>query len=95
MTIADVLASAIEEGAPQYNGGNFAGCYETYVGAALNLERRLPKTCAGPVRALADGRATARGFDQVSEQAWAMRDAFDGLLEVVARSLQLGGGASL
>jgi hypothetical protein len=95
MTIADVLANAIEEGAPQYNGGNFAGCYQTYVGAALELERRMPKTCGGPVRALEDGRTTASGFGHSSEQAWAMRDAFDGLLDVVARSLQGGGGANL
>jgi hypothetical protein len=95
MTIADVLGNAIEEGAPLYNGGNFAGCYQTYVGAALDLERRMPKTCAGPARALAEGRATARGSEHVSEQAWAMRDAFDGLLDVVARSLQSGGGSGL
>ena len=31
----------------------------------------------------------------MSEQAWAMRDAFDGLLDVVARSLQSGVGAGL
>jgi hypothetical protein len=95
MTIADVLGNAIEEGAPLYNGGNFTGCYQTYVGAALELEHRMPKTCAGPGRALASGRATAKGFEHVSEQAWAMRDAFDGLLDVVARSLQSGGGTSL
>jgi hypothetical protein len=95
MTIADVLINAIEEGAPLYNLGNFAGCYQTYVSASLDLEHRMPRTCSGPVRALADGRATAHGCQRVSEQAWAMRDAFDGLLEVVARSLQVAGDTSL
>jgi len=95
MTIAEVLANAIEVGAPLYNVGNFAGCYQTYVGAALELEHRMPKTCTGPVRALAEGRATARLSEHTSAQAWAMRDAFDGLLEVVARSVQNGGGSGL
>jgi hypothetical protein len=95
IAIADVLGNAIEEGAPLYNSGNFAGCYQAYVGSALDLEHRMPRTCAGPARALADGRATANGYERVSEKAWAMRDAFDGLLDVVARSLQVGGGASL
>jgi hypothetical protein len=90
-TISSVLADAIDEGAPEYNEGKFVACYRTYVGAALDLEQRLPKTCAGPSKALANGRQTARGLDHASEQAWAMRDAFDGLLDVIARSRQSGG----
>jgi hypothetical protein len=93
-TISSVLSDAIDEGAPEYNDGKFVDCYRTYVGAAKDLERRLPKTCLGPVRALASGRQTATQLDHASEQAWAMRDAFDGLLDVIARSRQ-GGGSNL
>jgi hypothetical protein len=93
--ITDVITDAIGEGAPLYNEGDFAGCYRTYVAASLELEHVMPKTCAGPVRALATGRSTAKGLDQVAEQAWAMRDAFDGLLEVIARSEETVGGANL
>jgi hypothetical protein len=90
-TITDVLGDAIEQGAPLYNDGNFAGCYRTYVTAAVDLEQKMPATCSGPARALKSGRTTASNLDHVSAQAWAMRDAFDGLLEVVARSQQGGG----
>jgi hypothetical protein len=93
-TVADVLGDAIEEGAPLYNDGDFAGCYQAYLVASLKLEHRLPTACAGPSHALADGRTKADGLDPVSAKAWAMRDAFDGLLEVIARS-QGGGGTNL
>jgi hypothetical protein len=93
-TISIVLADAIDVGAPAYNEGKFDDCYRTYVGAALDLEKQLPKTCAGPAKALANGRQTASGLTRSSDQAWAMRDAFDGLLEVIAKSRQ-GGGTSL
>jgi hypothetical protein len=94
-TINEVLGDAIQIGVPLYNDGNFSGCYHEYVGAALNLENQLPKACGGPSKALASGRKTAEGVDSASAQAWAMRDAFDGLLEVIARSEEGGGGANL
>jgi hypothetical protein len=93
-SISTELGDAIDVGAPAYNEGRFDDCYRTYVGAALDLEKRLPKTCAGPSKALASGRQTANGLTRSSDQAWAMRDAFDGLLDVISRSRQ-GGGTSL
>jgi hypothetical protein len=86
-TIARSLSAAIEVGAPLYNGGDFAACYHVYEGAALDLTRRLPKACAGPKRALSQGRERAAKLSEPSAQAWAMRDAFDGLLEVIARRM--------
>jgi serine protease Do len=86
-TITRSLAAAIEVGAPLYNGGDFAACYHVYEGAALDLTRRLPKACAGPKRALSQGRERAAKLSEPSAQAWAMRDAFDGLLEVIARRM--------
>jgi hypothetical protein len=94
-TITDVIGDAINEGAPLYNHGDFAACYTRYVAAALEVERHMPKTCRGPTEALAAGRMNAKHIDRVSEQAWAMRDAFDGLLEVIARHQEIGGGSGL
>ncbi len=90
--IPKVLGEAVEIGAPLYNEGNFAACFHIYEGAAMDLERRLPKRCAGPRRALAAGRARAAKLGDPSAQAWALRDAFDGLFELVARR-DAGGNA--
>ena len=81
------IADAIDVGAPLYNDGNFAACYHVYEGAALDIERRLPKACKGPKAALATGRNHADKLNDPSAQAWAMRDAFDGLTEVLMRQL--------
>jgi hypothetical protein len=84
-TLVEGIEGAISVGAPLYNSGNFAGCYHLYSGTAADLERRLSSTCTGPVHALAAGRERAGSLDDSSRQAWAMRDAFDGLLDVVER----------
>jgi serine protease Do len=83
--LPQVLGGAIDVGAPLYNQGNFSACFQIYEGAAMDLERRLPKACPGPKRALAEGRARAAKLDNPSAQAWAMRDTFDGLFETLAR----------
>ena len=84
-TLVDGIQGAISVGAPLYNSGNFAGCYHLYSGTAADLERRLSSACNGPVHALAAGRERAGSLDDPSQQAWAMRDAFDGLLDLVER----------
>ncbi len=85
---AKIIGEAIEVGAPVYNQQHFAACYHVYEGAALDLEKRLPAACVGPKRAMRDGRARAQKLDDPSAQAWAMRDAFDGLIEVIVRRLK-------
>ncbi|MEP7123273.1 MAG: trypsin-like peptidase domain-containing protein [Byssovorax sp.] len=82
-----IIGEAIEVGAPVYNEQHFAACYHVYEGAALDLEKRLPAACKGPKKAMHDGRARAGKLDDPSAQAWAMRDAFDGLVEVIERKL--------
>ncbi len=67
--IAHGISEAIDVGAPLYNDGNFAACYHVYEGAALDIERRLPKTCKGPQQALAVGRKQASKLDESSAQA--------------------------
>jgi serine protease Do len=84
---AQIMGEAIEVGAPVYNEQHFAACYHIYEGAALDVEKRLPTACSGPKKAMRDGRARAQKLDDPSAQAWAMRDAFDGLLEVIVRRL--------
>ena len=81
------LGEAIQVGAPVYNERHFAACYHVYEGAALDLEKRLPAACKGPKKALRDGRLRADKLLDPSAQAWAMRDAFDGLIEVMERKL--------
>jgi serine protease Do len=85
-TVATGIDSAIDVGAPLYNAGNFAGCFHMYEGTAADLERKLGPTCVGPARALAAGRTRAASLATPSAQAWAMRDAFDGLMDVISRS---------
>lgn len=85
LLIAKSLSEAIELGAPLYNDGKVAACYHIYDGAAADLGRRLPATCQGPRRALAEGQQRAAKLSDPSSQAWAMRDAFDGLLELLTR----------
>ncbi len=75
----EAIVRAIGVGAPLYNDGNFEACYRIYAGAALEVNRTV-KACAGPKAALATGVVNADKLTGWSEKAWAMRDAFDGLL---------------
>jgi hypothetical protein len=79
------IGEAIDIGAPLYNDGNFEGCYHVYEGAASDLERKLKPTCEKPSRTLAEGRKRAARLSNPSDQAWALRDAFDELLDVIKR----------
>ena len=80
------IDSAIKVGAPAYNAGDFQGCYATYDRTALRLESALSASCTGPTIALQTGRANALERSTPADRAWAMRDAFDGLLDVIDRS---------
>jgi hypothetical protein len=83
--VVKMLGEAIEAGAPLYNDGNPGACYHVYDGAASDLVRRFPPACKGPSKALSDAQKHAATLGDPVAQAWAMRDAFDGLLDVVAR----------
>ncbi len=87
---ARIMAEAIDVGAPAYNQHHFAACYHIYDGAAADMEKRLPATCTGPKKAMRDGRARAQKLDDPAAQAWALRDAFDGLMEVILRKAGKG-----
>lgn len=83
--VAASIADAIEVGAPLYNAGNFEACFRVYQGASLDVSRKVPG-CAGPKRALSDGMQEAERRASWADKAWAMRDAFDGLLELFQRA---------
>lgn len=83
--VLQTISEAIDVGAPLYNGGNHAGCYHIYEGAAADLDRKLPRSCKGPGDVLKAGRARAASLPTPTEQAWAMRDSFDGLISVIVR----------
>jgi serine protease Do len=83
--VLQTIGEAIEVGAPLYNRGNHAGCYHIYEGAAADLDRKLPRTCKGPGEVLKAGRSRAASLATPTEQAWAMRDSFDGLISVIVR----------
>jgi hypothetical protein len=80
------IDQAIEVGAPTYNAGDFQGCFATYERTAREIESKLPASCKGPTTALANGRAKAATQVRASDKAWAMRDAFDGMLDVIDRA---------
>ena len=81
-------------GAPLYNAGNMEACYRIYEGLATKLEQTPP--CKGVKIVFGDGLLRAgsldyRGDDAAQQKkayklkAWAMRDTFDGLLDVAKR----------
>jgi S1-C subfamily serine protease len=84
----DEISDAIENGAPLYNQGNHEACFRVYEGAAIRLEREL--ACPGVRDALGQGLLRASTIDDFSGKAWAMRDAFDGVLDVITRKLEPG-----
>ena len=84
--IFKTLQGAIEVGAPLFNEGKLAACYHVYEGAAADLNQRLPRACVGPKRALSVGQRRAAKLNDPGDQAWAMRDSFDGVLELLERS---------
>lgn len=87
------IASAITTGAPLYNQGNHEACFRIYEGTAIRLERELE--CPGLRDALGQGLLRAGTVEGYTAKAWAMRDAFDGVLDVVERKTAPGnkGGA--
>jgi hypothetical protein len=84
------LQAAIRKGVPIYNSGDPETCFRIYEGAALRLVRDLPVACAGGRSALEDGVKRASTIDSYDDKAWAMRDAIDGLLNVIELSVREG-----
>jgi serine protease Do len=77
------IGDAIDIGAPLYNQGNHEACFRVYEGLALRFERELE--CPLVREALGQGLLRAQTKSTFTEKAWAMRDAFDGILLVIER----------
>jgi hypothetical protein len=73
------LSIAIRLGAPAYNAGDHRGCYETYACAARLLVNAggTPEPMKTALRAALE---QASVLQNVTKQAWVMREAFDSLL---------------
>jgi serine protease Do len=78
------IEQAIKVGAPLYNDGNIEACYRIYAAAAFDTERKVA-ACPGPKHALTEGVSNADKLESWEDKAWALRDAFDGVLAVVAK----------
>jgi serine protease Do len=85
--ISERIENAIDEGAPSYNEGHHQACYRTYESTAREIDRKV-SGCVGVRRALMDGVRRADGLGDYTSKAWAMRDAFDGVLELIDRGLR-------
>jgi len=86
--VTDEIAAAIAKGAPIYNSGDHETCFRIYEGVALRLETQLSSACKGPREALGQGLLRAETLESYTEKAWAMRDAFDGLLGVMMQRMR-------
>ena len=86
------IEAAIELGAPVYNQGvdrnadgptrlkAFEACFRIYEGTGLRLEQS--GGCKGVRDAFGDGLLRASAISSYKDKAWAMRDAFDGLMKI-------------
>jgi serine protease Do len=84
--VIESISSAIELGAPLYNQATPAGieaCFRIYEGTSTKLERDPP--CAGVGKAFGEGLLRASTLTSYKEKAWALRDTFDGLIDVAQR----------
>jgi len=95
---------AIEVGAPIYNKAMkeedpkerqryYEACYRIYEGTATKFEQSPP--CKGVKEAFSAGLARAKGIQSYKLKAWAMRDTFDGLIEVAKKYANANPGPPL
>jgi hypothetical protein len=82
--VRSTIGNAIEVGAPLYNDGQYDACFKIYATTSEALQRTLAG-CVGAKSALAAGLREAATRRDAIGKAWALRDAFDGLLDVIAR----------
>jgi serine protease Do len=90
-SMASALGQAINVGAPAYNRGDVEACYRLYARTAEQLIDARGD-CPGAQRALRDGLLRCVELSDADDRAWALRDTFDGLLDVIQRWLQMQPG---
>jgi serine protease Do len=87
--IVQAISDAIDSGAPLYNDGNHKACFQIYEGTAVKFEHDAP--CPGVRAAFGDGLLRAQQLTSWKEKAWAMRDTFDGMIDVSRRWVEKNG----
>ncbi len=80
------ISEAVNIGAPVYNRREYEACFVIYrkVGEKFEGDRTY---CKGVRDAFGQGLLRAETLDAFSDKAWAMRDAFDGLIAVIERKV--------
>lgn len=80
------ISEAINIGAPVYNRREYEACFVIYrkVGEKFEGDRTY---CKGVRDAFGQGLLRAETLESFSDKAWAMRDAFDGLISVIERKV--------
>jgi len=81
--VVQAISDAIDVGAPLYNRGDVEACFRIYEGTSSKLEHDPP--CPGVGKAFGDGLLRASTLATYKEKAWALRDTFDGLIDVAKR----------
>jgi hypothetical protein len=81
--VAQDIAGAIEIGAPLYNRNEIEACFKIYEMTSQRLAKDAK--CQGVREAFKSGLDRAAGMETFSEKAWALRDTFDGMLDVIDR----------
>lgn len=85
------ITAAISSGAPLFDQGNQEACFRIFDGMAVRLA--ASPYCAGIQAAASEGLRRAEQRDSFADKAWALRDMFDGLLDVLARRARMSTGA--
>jgi hypothetical protein len=80
--VVERLSTAIATGAPQFNGGDAAGCRRIYELAAhvITTETVAEGRCPTVRTVLAAGLARAQAAGDDRQAAWALRHSFDAIL---------------
>jgi hypothetical protein len=89
-TVFAEIRAAIQVGAPLYNPPTCKAeaCYRIYEGVALRLRTSL--SCKAITDALIQGMARAEEQPTFHAKAWAMRDTFDGIMDLLLRWARKG-----
>jgi S1-C subfamily serine protease len=85
------ISQAIELGAPVYNRGEHEACFVIYRKVVEKFETDT-RVCSKVRDALGAGLLRAGSIDETdfTAKAWALRDTFDGLLDVIVRKARSG-----
>lgn len=83
-----LIQGALDDAFEAYRAERFPMVDHVLEGATLDIERRLSEKCVGPKRALGEARRNAAKTKDPIASAWAIRDGFDGLTDVIDRKVK-------